>query len=90
MAGVRKERMSLKLPHGSWCCRHSWGPLSGKWEEEHSPPIKVTWGKTGESVGDLLKGTGPSVVDLGTELWNSGSLTPREVLVAWTGWLPIT
>lgn len=54
------------------------------------PPIKVTWGKTGESVGDLLKGTGPSAVDLGTELWNSGSLTPREVLVAWTGWLPIT
>lgn len=92
--GVREKRMSLKLPHSSQCCRHSWGPLSGKWEEEHSfpftPHIKVTWWKMGEGVGDLLKGTGPCSVDLGTELWNSGSLTPREVHVAQTGWFRIT
>lgn len=80
--GLRKGRMSLRVPHGSLCCRRSWGPLPGKAEEEHPSRIKITWGETGAGVGDLLRATGPRARDLGTELWDPGSLTPREVPAA--------
>lgn len=62
-------------------------PLRGSWWEmggKASPcqGYMVEGGEMREGVGDLLKGTDPSAVDLGTELWNPGSLIPGVVHVA--------
>lgn len=58
--------------------RHSMGSLSGKGRGEHYP-MEMIWEETGE--GDLVKGTDPRVVGLGTEPWKPGFLGPmgREV-----------
>ena len=71
------------MPPSAWWpprTRIPWGSLSGKGEEEHH--LRVTWEETGEVGCDLLKGSDPRVVELGTERWTPGSRAPGEAHVS--------